>query len=152
MVTLPIGVLKASAGKRGDSASAVLFDPPLPTQKMRSLERIGVSSFTSVSMLWGRKFWSDRHGAYYVIGCEHESKEGDSGNLENTLCGGFFNVGKLRGDPTSRQTQHYLNANWITTIENNDRTSLSYSKKDPPLFQMTHTAGIGRCNPKYNLT
>ena len=129
MVTLPIGVLKASAGKRGGSASVVLFDPPLPNQKMRSLEWIGESSFTSVAVLWGRKCWSDRHGAYYVIGCEHESKEGDSGKLENTLYGGFVNVGKLRGDPTSRQTQTYLNAYWIPTIENDDRKSLSSSKQ-----------------------
>ena len=129
MVTLPIGVLKASAGKRGGSASVVLFDPPLPNQKMRSLEWIGESSFTSVAVLWGRKCWSDRHGAYYVIGCENESKEGDSDNLENPLCGGFVNVGKLRGDPTSRQTQHYLNADWLPTIENDDRTSLSSSKQ-----------------------
>ena len=96
-------ILKADSGNREDEIGNVVFDLLFSYQKIRDLERRGMLSFTSVTVLWGRKFWSNRHREYYVVGCEKGSKEGDSGNTDNPLCGFFVNVGKFRCDLSSRQ-------------------------------------------------
>ena len=114
-------ILKSDSGNREDEIGTVVFDLLFSYQKIRDLEQTGMSSFASAIVLWGRTFWSNRHREYYVVGCENRSKEGDRGNTYNPLCGFFFNVGKFRCDLNSRQKHHYLNADCIPTIINDNR-------------------------------
>lgn len=55
VVTLPLGVLK-----RG----AVTFDPPLPDEKRRAIERVGVGVLDKVVLRFSERRW--RHGATYL--------------------------------------------------------------------------------------
>eukprot|EP00566_Odontella_aurita_P014656 CAMPEP_0113531908 /NCGR_PEP_ID=MMETSP0015_2-20120614/3756_1 /TAXON_ID=2838 /ORGANISM="Odontella" /LENGTH=529 /DNA_ID=CAMNT_0000430793 /DNA_START=71 /DNA_END=1660 /DNA_ORIENTATION=- /assembly_acc=CAM_ASM_000160 len=91
IVTLPIGVLKKRPG---------IFMPELPSSKIRAIEQMGVSAYSSVAVKWRRKFWDNETGAYYLIG----------GKKSNMLHAGFVVVGKIMNKPRMMVTQHYFNS------------------------------------------
>ena len=56
IVTLPLGVLKAGT---------VAFDPPLPTDKAKAIQRLGMGSLTKVVLFFDTPFWPSNQ---YVFG------------------------------------------------------------------------------------
>jgi monoamine oxidase len=53
LVTLPLGVLKADAGKTG----AVRFDPPLPASKLAALEKVEMGKVIKIVLRFSERFW-----------------------------------------------------------------------------------------------
>lgn len=63
IVTLPLGVLKANA---------VEFSPPLPEEKRRAIERVGMGHLTKLVLRFEAPFWPERQ---YVFGCLSDEPE-----------------------------------------------------------------------------
>lgn len=63
IVTLPLGVLKAGV---------VEFSPPLPAEKRRAIERVGMGSLTKIVLRFEAPFWPERQ---YVFGCLSSAPE-----------------------------------------------------------------------------
>ena len=54
LVTLPIGVLKASVGAR---MNTVAFDPPLPDRKLEAVKNLGMGLMNKVILKFAKPFW-----------------------------------------------------------------------------------------------
>ena len=63
VVTVPLGVLKAGS---------IEFTPPLPAEKLRAIERLGVSSLEKIVMRFDDAFWahSTLGDAFFFVGNE----------------------------------------------------------------------------------
>jgi len=55
VVTVPLSVLKTSAGQEG----AIGFDPPLPEEKLRAIEKLDMGKVVRVVLRFRRRFWDD---------------------------------------------------------------------------------------------
>jgi monoamine oxidase len=55
LITLPLGVLRASAGDEG----AVRFAPALPRKKMEALEKLEMGKVIRVTLRFKRRFWDE---------------------------------------------------------------------------------------------
>jgi monoamine oxidase len=55
VVTVPLSVLKTSAGQEG----AIGFDPPLPGDKLSALEKLDMGKVVRVVLRFRRRFWDD---------------------------------------------------------------------------------------------
>ncbi len=53
LVTLPLGVLQAGAGEAG----AVRFRPPLPTSKLRAIEKLEMGKVIRIVLRFRQRFW-----------------------------------------------------------------------------------------------
>jgi len=60
IVTLPIGVLQ----KEKDP---VIFDPPLPAEKVQAIQRLGSATVNKVFLEFDRVFWPQQHYAFAYI-------------------------------------------------------------------------------------
>jgi monoamine oxidase len=57
LVTIPLGVLKAPAGVPG----AILFDPALPSEKIRALDKLEMGEVIRVVLHFRERFWESIH-------------------------------------------------------------------------------------------
>ena len=55
VVTVPLSVLKTSAGQEG----AIGFDPPLPGDKLSAIEKLDMGKVVRVVLRFRRRFWDD---------------------------------------------------------------------------------------------
>lgn len=70
LVTIPIAVMKDNAD--------TFFEPQLPNDKAKAIDRAGVAGLNKLFVKWSRKFWEDS-AAFYIIG----------GDLSNPFNAGF---------------------------------------------------------------
>lgn len=80
IVTLPLGVLKRNS---------VVFDPPLPERKMRSIEKLGMGTLDKVYLLFDEPFW-DRDRTWIAT---------PENGLPNGQFNEWLNLHKYIGEP-----------------------------------------------------
>jgi monoamine oxidase len=98
IVTLPLGVLKATA--------ADMFVPPLPAVKQRALDRAGVGVLNTVVVQWTRPICRPNATAYYLVDGPADSSNRNAADQlgSNPLRHGFICPGMFRGqNPTVTQ-------------------------------------------------
>ncbi|XP_046742851.1 lysine-specific histone demethylase 1A isoform X1 [Diprion similis] len=69
LVTLPLGVLKASA-----QPSAVAFNPPLPDWKSQAIQRLGFGNLNKVVLCFERIFWDPTANLFGHVGSTTASR------------------------------------------------------------------------------
>ena len=69
LVTLPLGVLKASA-----PPSAVAFNPPLPDWKSQAIQRLGFGNLNKVVLCFERIFWDPTANLFGHVGSTTASR------------------------------------------------------------------------------
>ncbi|KAH0558224.1 Lysine-specific histone demethylase 1A [Cotesia glomerata] len=69
LVTLPLGVLKAST-----PPSAVTFDPPLPDWKTQAIQRLGFGNLNKVVLCFERIFWDPTANLFGHVGSTTASR------------------------------------------------------------------------------
>ncbi|XP_024939022.1 lysine-specific histone demethylase 1A, partial [Cephus cinctus] len=69
LVTLPLGVLKASA-----PPSAVAFNPPLPDWKAQAIQRLGFGNLNKVVLCFERIFWDPTANLFGHVGSTTASR------------------------------------------------------------------------------
>ncbi|XP_076176894.1 lysine-specific histone demethylase Su(var)3-3 [Ptiloglossa arizonensis] len=69
LVTLPLGVLKASA-----PPSAVAFNPPLPEWKSQAIQRLGFGNLNKVVLCFERIFWDPTANLFGHVGSTTASR------------------------------------------------------------------------------
>jgi polyamine oxidase len=69
LVTLPIGVLRASLGI--DRVATVAFDPPLPERKVLAAKRLGIGLMNKVIMMFPKRFWPKEFDVVGWTGVKH---------------------------------------------------------------------------------
>jgi monoamine oxidase len=101
IVTLPLGVLKATA--------ADMFVPPLPAEKQSALDRAEVGVLNTVVVQWNRQICQPNVTAYYLMGSPADSSDSNAKDQlgNNPLRHGFICSGMLRGQNPA-VTQFYL--------------------------------------------
>lgn len=55
LITLPLGVLQAGSNDVG----AAIFDPPLPEQKLKAMQKLIMGAVIRVTLRFKRRFWDD---------------------------------------------------------------------------------------------
>lgn len=88
LLTIPIMIMKDMTD---------LFEPELPNDKARAIDRAGVGGLNKVFVEWKNIFWDENVPAYYIVG-------GDKSNPFNA----GFHTGKLFGRDNSYVTQHFF--------------------------------------------
>lgn len=92
IVAIPIGVLKAESHK--------LFDPPLPRNKQRAIDRAGIAKFNTLAVVWKAPVCQSASNAYYHVGQAHR---------DNPLRFGFICSAQLRDSSDMNSiTQFYF--------------------------------------------
>uniref|UniRef100_A0A1I8AMU3 Lysine-specific histone demethylase n=1 Tax=Steinernema glaseri TaxID=37863 RepID=A0A1I8AMU3_9BILA len=61
LCTLPLGILKHSLKKPGEG---VVFDPPLPQEKIGAIERLGFGNLNKLVLFFEKAFWDTSIDAY----------------------------------------------------------------------------------------
>jgi monoamine oxidase len=93
IVTLPLGVLKATA--------ADMFVPPLPAVKQSALDRAEVGVLNTVVVQWNRPICQPNATAYYLMGGTAATRSDSNAKVDqlgkNPLRHGFICTGMLRG-------------------------------------------------------
>jgi polyamine oxidase len=92
IVTVPLGVLKASLGAPPLPRGALQFEPPIPSQQRLAIHRMGFGEALKVGLRFPRVFWpADAHFLGKVGGsCD---RFGTARHLE------FLNVARYTGEP-----------------------------------------------------
>lgn len=82
IVSVPLGVLKANS---------IVFDPPLPAEKVDAIDRLGMGSYEKVIFVFEERFWADE----FEVGIAHLGGLGADLDFPS-----FYDMTEFSGAPT----------------------------------------------------